>query len=115
MKDQEQQLNATRRQKEDEWNRQVAVLFASGKYNEAEGVLSLWLAENPGNWNAQQFGTKLGEIQRNLKTYTAAMAENRYQDALNAVGTAERANPADSIWLNCDGKLKLERQMPRLR
>jgi serine/threonine protein kinase len=95
-KDQEQQLNATRRQKEDEWNRQVATLFANGKYNEAEGVLSVWLAENPGNWNAQQFGTKLGEIQHNLKTYTAAMAENRYQDALNAVGTAERTNPADS-------------------
>jgi hypothetical protein len=95
-KDQEQQLNATRRQKEDEWNRQAAALFANGKYNEAEGVLNLWMAENPGNWNAQQFGTKLGEIQRNLKTYTAAMAENRYQDALNAVGAAERTNPADS-------------------
>ena len=95
-KDQEQQLNATRRQREDEWNRQVAALFASGKYNEAEGVLSVWLAENPGNWNAQQFGTKLGEIQRNLRTYTVAISESRYQDALNAIGAAERTNPGDA-------------------
>ena len=92
-RNQEQQLNATRRQKEDEWTRQVAALFANGKYSEAEGVLSLWLAENPGNWNAQQFGTKLGDIQRNLKTYTAAMAENRYQDALNAVGSRGTDEP----------------------
>lgn len=94
LKEQEQ-LNAMRGQKEDEWNRQAAALFATGKYNEAEGVLNLWLAENPGNLNARQFSTKLGEIQRNIKTYAAAMAEHRYQDALNAVGTAERTNPAD--------------------
>ena len=92
----QEQLNAARRQKEDEWNRQVNALLANGKYNEAEGVLDTWLAENPGNWNALELEVKTGEIQRNLKTYSAAMAENRYQDALSALGNAERINPADS-------------------
>jgi serine/threonine protein kinase len=92
----QEQLNAARKQRNDEWNRQVSALFASGKYGEAESILSLWLAEDPGDWNAHEFSAKIGEIQRNLKTYAAAIAENRYQDALNALASAERMNPADS-------------------
>ncbi len=95
LKEQEQ-LTAARRQREEDWKRQAAALYSGGKYSEAESVLNLWLAENPTNWDAHEFSARLGEIQRNIKAYSAAMAENRYQDALAAIGTAERMNPDDA-------------------
>lgn len=94
LRDQEA-VQSARRQKEEEWNRQLNALFVNGKYGDAEGVLNQWLAENPASGSAQAFGSRLGEIQRNLRGYAAAMGENRYQDALLALGNAERLNPAD--------------------
>jgi serine/threonine protein kinase len=93
---QEEQQKATRKQKEDEWNRQLSALFARGKYSDAGGILSQWLAEDPGSAGAQEYNAKLGEIQRQLKTYSSALSENKYQDALNALGAAEKLNPADT-------------------
>jgi serine/threonine protein kinase len=93
---QEEQQKATRKQREDEWNRQISALFARGKYSDAGGILSQWLTEDPGNAGAQEYSTKLGEIQRHLKTYSSSLSENKYQDALNALGAAERLNPADT-------------------
>jgi serine/threonine protein kinase/tetratricopeptide (TPR) repeat protein len=92
----EERLKATRQQKEDEWNRRLAALLASGQYGEADSTLNLWLAENPGSLNAKDIGTKIGEIQRNLTVYASALSEKKYQEALNALSAAERLNPADS-------------------
>jgi tetratricopeptide (TPR) repeat protein len=92
----EEQLKAARQQKEDEWNRRLTALLARGQYGEANSTLNLWLAENPGSVNARDIGTKIGEIQRNLGVYASALAENKYQEALNALSTAERLNPTDS-------------------
>jgi hypothetical protein len=93
---QEEQQKVMRRQKEEEWNRKTAQLFALGKYNEAGNVASSWLAEDPGNSRARDFSGKIQEIQRYLKAYASASSENRYQDALNALGSAEKMNPEDS-------------------
>ena len=95
LKEQEQ-LNAARKQRADDWDRQITALLAGGKYSEAESVLTLWLADNPGDWNAHEFSAKISEIQRDLKSYSTAMADSRYQDALNALAGAERMNPTDS-------------------
>jgi tetratricopeptide (TPR) repeat protein len=92
---QEKQQNAALNQNETEWNRQLAELVAAGKYNEASGALSLWLAANPGSAQAQEFGAKINEIQRGLQVYTSAMSKNRYQDALSALRGVEKINPAD--------------------
>jgi eukaryotic-like serine/threonine-protein kinase len=81
--------------KEDGWNRQFEELFAGGKYNEAAGALSLWLADNPGSVQAQDFSVKLNEIQRGLRLCNAAVSESRYQEALNVLGGLERINPSD--------------------
>jgi serine/threonine protein kinase len=91
----EEQQKVAQKQKEDEWDRQSTLLFERGKYSEAGGVLSAWLAENPGNTRAQEFSTKIDEIQRNLKTHASAMAEGRYSDASQALHNAEKFNPAD--------------------
>ncbi len=94
----EQEQKAARRQRENEWLRQVSDLFLAGKYNEVSGILSLWLAEDPGNAGAREFATKNEEIQRALKAYSSAITENRYPDALAAIGRAEKVNPADSTF-----------------
>jgi serine/threonine protein kinase len=92
----QEQLKATRKQREDELSRQVTGLFDLGKYSEAENTLNLWLAENPENRNALSYVSRIGDIQRSLQSYSAAMTESRYPDALNAIAAAERINPADS-------------------
>jgi tetratricopeptide (TPR) repeat protein len=92
-KDEEQK--AISRQKEDEWNRQLTDFFARGKYGEASGALSIWLTENPGSPRAQELSSRLQEIQRHLKAHSSAMSENKYQDALNALSSAEKINPSD--------------------
>ncbi len=94
-KDEEQQKTMLR-QKEEDWTRQLSEFLAHGKYGEASGALSLWLAENPGSARAQDLSAKVQEIQRQLKSYSTAMAENHYTEALNALGNAEKLNPADS-------------------
>jgi tetratricopeptide (TPR) repeat protein len=91
----EEQQKAARRQKEDEWNRQVADLLTRGKYNEANGAWHLWITENPGSSRAQEFGAKIEEVQRGLREYAAALSENRYQDAINALRSVEKTNPGD--------------------
>jgi serine/threonine protein kinase len=91
----EEQQKASRKQREDEWDRQSTGLFERGKYGEVGGVLSVWLAENPGNGRAQEFSAKIDEIQRSLKVYASAMAESRYSDAAQALHNAERINPTD--------------------
>ena len=91
----QEQLTAVRKQQDAEWDRQVSGLFANGKYTEVDKALTLWSAENPENPNARDFSSRLAEIQRNLKSYAAAMSENRYQEAINAIGNAERINPSD--------------------
>lgn len=92
----EEQKAAGRKRKEEESTRRLAEMFAHGKYDEARGTLSLWLAEDPANPRAQEFRAKLEEVQRSLKAYESAMAENRYQDAFNALSSAEHANPTDT-------------------
>jgi serine/threonine protein kinase len=91
----EEQQKGALKQKEEEWNRQLSEFFARGKYNEASGALALWLSENPSSARAQELNGRIQEIQRYLKSYSAAMAESRYLDALNALNNAERLNPAD--------------------
>jgi serine/threonine protein kinase len=81
--------------KEDGWNRQLAELFSGGKYNEAAGALSLWLADNPGSVQAHDLSVKLNEIQRGLRLCNAAVSESRYQESLNILGGLERINPSD--------------------
>jgi hypothetical protein len=83
------------KQKEDEWNRKLSQLFALGKYDEAGSAASGWLAEDPGNSRARDYSGRIQEIQRNLRTYAAASSDNRYQEALNALGNAEKLNPED--------------------
>jgi serine/threonine protein kinase len=94
LKDAEQQ-KALRRQKEEEWNRQILDLFANGKYDEARSVISTWQRENPGSPQAQEIAVKIENIQRDLKSYALAMSENRYQDALNVLHSVEINNPED--------------------
>lgn len=91
----QEQLTAARKLQDAEWTRRVSGLFANGKYTEVDKALSVWSSENPDNSNAREFSSRLAEIQRNLKSYGAAMAENRYQEAINAVSNAERVNPSD--------------------
>ena len=91
----EEQQKPTPRQREDEWNRQLAEFLGQGKYNEAAGAVAIWLSENPGSLQAQELNARIQEIQRHLKTYTSALAESRYSDALNAINSAEKINPAD--------------------
>ena len=92
----EEQQKAARKQKEDEWNRRLTELFVPGKYNEAANAANAWLAEDPGNSRAREFSGRTQEIQRYLRAYASAMSENRYQDALNALVSAEKMNPEDS-------------------
>jgi hypothetical protein len=92
----EERLTAARRQREEEWNRQLAALFSRGKYVEASNALNQWLGEDPGSEGAQEYSGKLSEIQRNLKTYASSMSENKYQDALSAIGAVEKLNPGDA-------------------
>jgi serine/threonine protein kinase len=91
----EDQQKATAKQKEDEWNRQVSDCIARGKYNEAAAVLTLWLSENPANPRAQELNSRVQEILRQLKAYSSAISEARYHDALSALASAEKMNPAD--------------------
>ncbi len=84
-----------RQQKENDWDRQVADLFESGKYNKAGNLLSLWLSEDPDSLRAQELAAKNDEIQAIIKSYSAAITESRYQDALAALGRAEKLNPQD--------------------
>jgi hypothetical protein len=91
----EEQQNTARRQKEDNWNRQLGDLITRGKYNEANGAWRLWITENPGSSRAQEYGTRIEEVQRGLKDYAAAMSESRYQDAVNALHGIEKINPGD--------------------
>ena len=96
-KEEEQQIKM-RRQREEDLGRQASDLFARGKYGEAAGALSVWLAEYPGNPSARELGAKIAEAQRSYSIYASAMAERRYQDALGALKNAERVNPADPNW-----------------
>jgi hypothetical protein len=95
MRKEEDQQKAIIRQKEEEWNRQLTEFLARGKYGEAAGALSLWLTENPGSSRAQELSARLQEIQQHIKAYSSAIAENKYQDALNALSFAEKLNPSD--------------------
>jgi serine/threonine protein kinase len=84
-----------RKQKENDWDRQVTDLFEAGKYNKASNILNLWFSEVPGSLRAQELAAKNEEIQSIIKSYSAAITENRYQDALAALGRAEKLNPQD--------------------
>ena len=95
MQSQMKEEDARSRQKEEEWSRQLADLFAHGKYTDAAGSLSLWLSANPASPRAQELNSRLTEIQQHLKAYSAAMAENKYPEALSALAGAEKLNPAD--------------------
>ena len=92
-KDEEQQKLL--RQKEEEWNRQLSEFLSRGKYGEASGALGLWLSEDPGSARAQDLNARVQEIQRQLKNYASALAENRYPEAFNALNNAEKMNPSD--------------------
>jgi serine/threonine protein kinase len=91
-REEEQKLQPKR---DDEWNRQMTELFAHGNYSEAGSVLNRWIAEDPGNSRAQEFGAKLEKIQRDFRITQSAMSESRYQDALDALRGVEKNNPAD--------------------
>jgi hypothetical protein len=93
-----QEQKATKKQKENNWVYKVSNLFGDGKYNEASNALSLWISECPGSIRAQEFAAKHEEIQHALRTYSSAITENRYQDALIALGRAEKINPRDSTF-----------------
>jgi serine/threonine protein kinase len=84
-----------KKEKENDWTRQVVDLFETGKYNKAGNALNLWLSEDPGNLRAQEMAAKNNEIQSVIKSYAAAITDGRYEDALAAVGRAEKLNPQD--------------------
>ncbi len=92
----EEQRKAAQRLKDDEWTRQIGDLLARGKYNDAGNAVVNWQTETPGNSRALEVGLKVEDLQRNLKIYSAAMSENRYQDALSALNNMGRLNPGDS-------------------
>ncbi len=92
----EEEQKPTSKQREDDWNRQLAEFLGHGKYNEAAGAVTTWLSENPGSLRAQELNARIQEIQRHLKTYASSLAESRYSDALSAISSAEKLNPADS-------------------
>jgi serine/threonine protein kinase/tetratricopeptide (TPR) repeat protein len=91
----EEHKNAVRKQREDAWNRRLIELFARGNYSEAGNELNRWLAEDPGNSRAQDFGAKLEKIERDFRIINSALSESRYQDALDALRSVEKNNPAD--------------------
>jgi hypothetical protein len=82
-------------QKDDEWNRQVTELFSKGSYSDAGSILNLWMGEFPGSARALEYRSRMEEIRRGLKACTLAMAESRYQDALNVLEGVEKINPTD--------------------
>ncbi len=94
-KEEEQQQKAVQGTTDEEWNRRLTELFAGGKYSEAANAVNFWLEEHSGSPGAQEFSGKIEEAQRSLKAYSSAMAENRYQDALVALRSMEKANPTD--------------------
>jgi tetratricopeptide (TPR) repeat protein len=87
-----------KKQKENDWARQVTELFEAGKYIKASNILNLWLSEDPGNPRAHELAARNDEIQGIIKYYSSAITENRYQDALAALGRAEKLNPPDSTF-----------------
>jgi serine/threonine protein kinase/tetratricopeptide (TPR) repeat protein len=82
--------------REDQWNKHVSDLFARGKYNDAGNSINDWLAEKPESTRGQEFNSKLQGVQRNLKIYSSAIAENRYAEAIGALNNAEALSPSDS-------------------
>jgi serine/threonine-protein kinase len=91
----EEKQRTARQQREDEMARQLTEFFARGRYDEASNLLNSWQAENSLSPRAQEYRVKIEEIQRGLKACASALNESRYQDALNALGSAEKINPAD--------------------
>ena len=92
----EEQQKATRDKKEAEWKNRLTEYFSQGNYGEASSILNTWLEENPESSQAKQFIAEIKEIQFNLRVCASALSEKRYQDALEAIGRAEKINPADS-------------------
>jgi serine/threonine protein kinase/tetratricopeptide (TPR) repeat protein len=90
-----EEKNRKAAEKEKEWSLRAQELFARGKYNDAGGTLNLWLEENPRSPEAKDFRAKLEEVRRSLRIYASAISENRYRDALGALQSVERINPAD--------------------
>ena len=109
-KDEEQQKLL--RQKEEEWNRQLSEFLSRGKYGEASGALGLWLSEDPGSARAQDLNARVQEIQRQLKNYASALAENRYPEAFNALNNAEKMNPSDPNRQTCAARLRPAKRQP---
>ncbi|MBN1567369.1 MAG: protein kinase [Acidobacteria bacterium] len=105
----DEQLSATRQQKEDAWNRDLGALLARGQYAEANSAVNRWLAEDPGSVKARENSLKIAEIQRNLSIYASALAESRYPEALAALNSAERLNPSDTKFADLRRQLETRR------
>lgn len=111
-KDEEQQ-KAMRKQKEEEWSRRLSAFLARGQYSEADNAVSLWLAEDPGSEKARENATKVAEIQRHLGVYSSALAEGKYPEALAALNSAEKLNPADTSFANLRRQLESRRAVAK--
>jgi len=109
----EETLKADLRRREEEWSRRLAAIMARGQYGEAAGVLNQWLADNPASAAAQDMGARISEIQRHLNIYASAMAENNYPEALTAIQSAEKLNPADSNFSELRRRIEYRRAAAR--
>ena len=92
---QDEERAAAQQRKEEEWTRRVVDLYTQGKYSEARGALTLWLADDSANPRARELLDRTEAVQRNLQACDSALAGGRYQEALNAIDLVERLNPGD--------------------
>jgi tetratricopeptide (TPR) repeat protein len=100
-------------QKEEDRLRRVTDLYARGNYDEAGGELTLWTADDPSSAQAQRLKGQIEDVQRSLRAYDTALAEGRYQDAINALGRVQQLNASDP---NLSGmREQLERRISSAR
>jgi len=75
--------------------RRTEDLYRQGKYDDALAVLDEQLLQNP-EWSlAQDLRSRTQELQRNLKTYEAALNAGKNVEALAALEKVERINASD--------------------
>ncbi len=75
--------------------RRAESLYAQGDYAHARSLLDEWLADTPGDAQAQRLQERTAEALRSIGLYQSAMESRRYRDALDALAALGRANPAD--------------------
>lgn len=75
--------------------RRAESLYAQGDYARTRSLLDEWLADSPGDPQAQKLQERTVEALRSIALYQSAMESRRYREALDALSMLARANPAD--------------------